>query len=80
MGTPREYGFNDVSKQNILKADPLSLLFFSFSFFFSFLAPQFFFSFYIFSGRPRFGVTPFSRQVVLVGVEGRTTGRGHNTS
>lgn len=25
MGTPREYGFNDISKENILKADPLSL-------------------------------------------------------
>lgn len=24
MGTPREYGFNDISKENILKADPLS--------------------------------------------------------
>lgn len=54
MGTPREYGFNDISKENILKADPLSLFFFLFSFlapplFFRFL----FFSFYIFSGRPR---------------------------
>lgn len=27
MGTPREYGFNDISKENILKADPLSLFF-----------------------------------------------------
>lgn len=46
MGTPREYGFNDISKENILKADPLSLFFFLFS------LPSFF-SFYIFSGRPR---------------------------
>lgn len=28
MGTPREYGFNDISKENILKADPLSFFFF----------------------------------------------------
>lgn len=50
MGTPREYGFNDISKENILKADPLSLFFFFFS-----RSPLFFplFSFYIFSGRPR---------------------------
>lgn len=56
MGTPREYGFNDISKENILKADPLSLFFF-FSFLFSLLLFFFFFflffSFYIFSGRPR---------------------------
>lgn len=26
MGTPGEYGFNDISKENILKADPLSFL------------------------------------------------------
>lgn len=25
MVTPREYGFNDISKENILKADPQSL-------------------------------------------------------
>lgn len=24
MGTPREYGFNDILKENILKADPVS--------------------------------------------------------
>lgn len=28
MGTPREYGFNDISKENILKADPLSFFVF----------------------------------------------------
>lgn len=26
MGTPREYGFNDISKENILKVDPVSFL------------------------------------------------------
>lgn len=26
MGTPVEYGFNDISKENILKADPLSFV------------------------------------------------------
>lgn len=32
MGTPREYGFNDISKEKILKADPPSLFFFFFVF------------------------------------------------
>lgn len=54
MGTPREYGFNDISKENILKADPLS--FFFFSFFFSRGCPH--------------SVTPFSRQVDRCGREG----------
>lgn len=27
MGTPREYGFNDILKENILKAHPLSFFF-----------------------------------------------------
>lgn len=35
MGTPREYGFNDISNENILKADPLP----SFLNFFFFCGP-----------------------------------------
>lgn len=57
MGTPREYGFNDISKENILKTD-LSL-----SRFF-----VVFFPFFLFPTRPSsFTVSPFffSRQVVL---------------
>lgn len=34
MGTPREYGFNDILKENILKADPLSFFLYLFFFFF----------------------------------------------
>lgn len=68
MGTPREYGFNDISNENILKADPLSCVFFNY-----FLI--IFFLFLIFLRSSSFRVTPFSRQVVLCGREG-----GHNTS
>lgn len=32
MGTPREYGFNDILKENILKADPVSFSAFVLSF------------------------------------------------
>lgn len=36
MGTPREYGFNDISNENILKADPLPSFLFYFILFFTF--------------------------------------------
>lgn len=38
MGTPREYGFNDISNEHILKADPLSSFFFFCNFFFAALS------------------------------------------
>lgn len=38
MGTPREYGFNDISNEHILKADPLSSFLNVFIYFFAALS------------------------------------------
>lgn len=63
MGTPIEYGFNDISNENILKAVPM---------------PSFF-EFFFLLRSSSFRVTPFSRQVVLCGREGGHNTSGTQT-